>query len=156
MYIVIKPHHLLDIFKLYGKGLEKFIPDVRLNHDFYFIGNAVLENKVNKVKFTYGFDDICKPCDYLKDTVCIGEFEYDGAVYKKNSYNEKLDIRLVNALGLEYNKTYEFNDIVKFISERLNFELINSVWSICSLDDNTSRYLYTKKGMDKYIQKISG
>lgn len=23
--IVIKPHHLLDIFKLYGKGIENFI-----------------------------------------------------------------------------------------------------------------------------------
>ena len=35
--IVIKPHHLLDIFKLYGKGIENFIPDKNYNHNFYLI-----------------------------------------------------------------------------------------------------------------------
>ena len=40
MDIVIKPHHLLDIFKLYGKGIENFVPDKNYNHNFYFIGNV--------------------------------------------------------------------------------------------------------------------
>ena len=54
--IVIKPHHLLDIFKLYGKGIENFIPDKNYNHNFYLIGNAVIRNEVNKIRFTYSYD----------------------------------------------------------------------------------------------------
>lgn len=33
--LVIKPHHLLDIFKLYGRGVETFVPDDKYKHDFY-------------------------------------------------------------------------------------------------------------------------
>ena len=54
--IVIKPHHLLDIFKLYGKGIENFIPDKNYTHNFYLIGNAVIRNEVNKIRFTYSYD----------------------------------------------------------------------------------------------------
>lgn len=66
MDIIIKPHHLLDIFKLHGKGINKFIPDEKFNHDFYLIGNAVIENRVKRIKFTYNYDNICEPCNYLK------------------------------------------------------------------------------------------
>lgn len=149
--IIIKPHHLLDIFKLYGKGIEKFIPDEKYNHNFYSIANSVIENKISKIQFTYGFDDICKPCDFLKDTVCIDEFKYDGIVYKKNSYNEKLDIRLIRALDLKIDKIYEFSYIINILNDKLNLELINLVWYSCNLDDNKLRYNYTKKGIEKYV-----
>lgn len=95
MDITIKPHHLLDIFKSYGKGIEKFVPDEKYNHNFYFIGNAVIDNEIDNVEFTFGFDDICKPCNYLKENICIDEFYYNDNVYQKNNYNEKLDIRLI-------------------------------------------------------------
>ena len=33
--IIIKPHHFIDIIKLYGAGIERFIPDEPMGHDFY-------------------------------------------------------------------------------------------------------------------------
>lgn len=98
--IVIKPHHLLDIFKLYGKGIENFIPDKNYNHNFYLIGNAVIRNEVNKIRFTYSYDDICKPCYYLKNSVCSDYFSANGVDISKNKFNEKLDIRLMKLLNL--------------------------------------------------------
>lgn len=64
LHIIIKLQHLLDIFKLYGKGLENFMNDKNFNHDFYLIRNSVIENKVDGIQFTYSHDDICKPCKY--------------------------------------------------------------------------------------------
>ena len=89
--IVIKPHHLLDIFKLYGKGIENFIPDKNYNHNFYLIGNAVIRNEVNKIRFTYSYDDICKPCYYLKNSVCNDYFSVNGVDINKNKYNRPPD-----------------------------------------------------------------
>ena len=37
----IKPHHFLDILKLYGNGLESFTEDQRYGHDFWKIGNLI-------------------------------------------------------------------------------------------------------------------
>ena len=31
--IIIKPHHFIDIIKLYGAGIERFIPDEPMGHD---------------------------------------------------------------------------------------------------------------------------
>ena len=155
MDITIKPHHLLDIFKSYGKGIEKFVPDEKYNHNFYFIGNAVIDNEIDNVEFTFGFDDICKPCNYLKENICIDEFYYNDNVYQKNNYNEKLDIRLIRLLNIEFNKTYEFKDMIKLLYNNLSLELINLVWYSCNQKENEIRYHFTREGINKFITKHS-
>lgn len=42
--IKIKPHHFIDIIKLYGKGVNKFIPDMNYKHDFYSVANEIISN----------------------------------------------------------------------------------------------------------------
>lgn len=32
--ILIKPHHFIDIIKLYGSGIDRFVPDEKMGHDF--------------------------------------------------------------------------------------------------------------------------
>ncbi len=46
--ITIKPHHFMDIIKLYGAGIESFVPDEKLGHDFYRIGNLRLSPNLCK------------------------------------------------------------------------------------------------------------
>ncbi len=147
--LIIKPHHLLDIFKLYGKGIERFVPNETYNHNFYLIGNAVIEDKINKVTFTYGCDDICKPCVCLKHGICEDTFLYKEIVYNKNSYNERLDKRL----DLDLCKIYEFSYIIYLFHTKVDLELINFVWNSNTCGENESRYEYIEKGLDKYIIK---
>ena len=149
MDIVIKPHHLLDIFKLYGKGIENFVPDKNYNHNFYFIGNAVIRNEVNKICFTYSYDDICKPCYHLKNSVCSDYFSADGVDINKNEYNEKLDIRLMKLLNLKFDEIYEFKDIIELFNSEVSLKLINLAWYSSNQDDNKIRYELTKKGIYK-------
>lgn len=155
MDITIKPHHLLDIFKLYGKGIEKFVPDEKYDHNFYFVGNAVVGNEIDKVEFTYGCDDICKPCNYLKQNICIDTFSYNDIIYQKNDYNEKLDITLIRLLDIEFNKVYKFKDIIKLLDNKLDLELINLVWHGCNEKENEIRYHFTREGINKFMTKHS-
>jgi hypothetical protein len=45
--IRIKPHHFLDIIKLYGRGIEKFVPDQDYHHHFYAVANEIIKNPTN-------------------------------------------------------------------------------------------------------------
>ena len=153
MDIVIKPHHLLDIFKLYGKGIENFIPDKNYNHNFYLIGNAVIRNEVNKIRFTYSYDDICKPCYYLKNSVCSNYFSANGVDINKNKFNEKLDIRLMKLLNLKFDEIYEFKDIIELFNSEVSLKLINLAWYSSNQDDNKIRYELTKKGIENFLSK---
>lgn len=149
--LLIKPHHLLDIFKLYGRGVERFVPDEKHRHDFYVAGNRVIGNKVGEVRFTYGNDDICKPCVCLRQGVCGDRFVYGGAEYSKNQYNEELDRRLIDRLGLETDKGYKFSDVVPWIYGKLSLDLIEYVWRDREREENESRYEDTRRGMEKYL-----
>ena len=42
--ILIKPHHFIDIIKLYGSGIDRFVPDEKMGHDFYKVANEIIEN----------------------------------------------------------------------------------------------------------------
>ena len=60
--ITIKPHHFMDISKLYGGGIEVFVPDERMGHDFYQVANRVLAEPGLALRLTVEGDDICQPC----------------------------------------------------------------------------------------------
>lgn len=69
-------------------------------------------NRIKTVMFTYGCDDICGPCVCLKEGVCGDTFCYEGIEHGKNSYNEILDKRLMDRMGLEFGGVYEFSAVV--------------------------------------------
>ncbi len=57
--MVIKPHHFMDIIKLYGGGIQVFVPDTDYGHDFYRAANEIIGNHRIQIKVTSGADDIC-------------------------------------------------------------------------------------------------
>ena len=69
--MVIKPHHFMDIIKLYGGGIQVFVPDTDYGHDFYRAANEIIGNHRIQIKVTSGADDICGPCRFLgSDKTC--------------------------------------------------------------------------------------
>ena len=47
--ILIKPHHFIDIIKLYGSGIDRFVPDEKMGHDFYKVANEIIDNPSVKI-----------------------------------------------------------------------------------------------------------
>ena len=50
--ILIKPHHFIDIIKLYGSGIDRFVPDEKMGHDFYNVANEIIDNPSIDLKLT--------------------------------------------------------------------------------------------------------
>ncbi len=44
--LLLKPHHFLDIMKLYGAGVNYFTPDLRYGHDFYRVWNKTIDRRI--------------------------------------------------------------------------------------------------------------
>ncbi len=79
--IKIKPHHFMDIIKLYGKGIEQFIPDDKYNHNFHYVANEIIKNHHIHIKITLDQDDICLPCKYLgREGRCIDSIDHINGV----------------------------------------------------------------------------
>ena len=100
--IKIKPHHFIDIIKLHGVGLEQFVPDLKMGHDFYKIGNEILQSPDIEIQLTLSADDICQPCIKLQNGKCIDPLTH----ISKEDYNLRLDQRIIKAFQLSLNQTY--------------------------------------------------
>ena len=84
--MVIKPHHFMDIIKLYGGGIQVFVPDTDYGHDFYRAANEIIGNHRIQIKVTSGADDICGPCRFLGSENMYGLY----FTYKGNPFQEQL------------------------------------------------------------------
>ena len=106
--MVIKPHHFMDIIKLYGGGIQVFVPDTDYGHDFYRAANEMIGNHRIQIKVTSGADDICdKTC-----TDCISHIK---GIRSKNSYNKMLDCRIMDILGLGEDAVYTAEELCRIM-----------------------------------------
>ncbi len=151
MTIIIKPHHLLDVFKLYNRGVYPLTPDLNYEHDFYLIGNLILDGKVDMVSLTIHSDDICKPCKHNKTGICMDSLEID-SFDKKEEYNRFIDKNLLQQFQLEEDLSYDLDKLLNLMTRKLSLELISEVWCYNSKEDNELRFVNTLNGIEKYIQ----
>lgn len=147
--IVIKPHHFLDIIKLYGSGIDFFVPDEKMGHDFFRIGNIILNNKNIMMKLTIDADDICTPCKYCKSSVCDDSLSGIGGYTKKDAYNKTLDKRIIEYFNLDLNKPYTPKELCEIYLSDLDF--IYKVWQEEDDEKTTRRYELFSNGAKKYV-----
>ena len=152
MTINIKPHHLLDIFKLYGRGVYPFVPDVNFKHDFYRIGNGIIDKDVEFITFTAKSDDICIPCIYCIDGVCVDSLTHS-EFKTKNDYNYAIDKNILSNFLLAENSRYEIISLLSNINNTISLELINKVWVWSDENDNKQRFANTVAGIRKFLYR---
>jgi hypothetical protein len=99
--IIIKLHHFLDIIKLYGSGLDHFVPAPDFGHDFYRVGNIILNNPDAIIELTIKGDDICIPCKYFDGEKCTGNSKNNFQYTKKENWNRFIYSRLFQKLNLK-------------------------------------------------------
>lgn len=145
--ITIKPHHFMDIIKLYGSGLEKFVPDLKMEHDFYKVGNAILENKNIQLTLTTQGDDICKPCVKYQE-YCIDELTHIPSFTSKNKYNITLDERIISLYHLE-EESYTALELCFILYTHK--EYIFDVWKEENDEITNKRFELFVKGAEKYL-----
>jgi len=151
--ILIKPHHFLDIIKLYGFGLNFFVPDPRYGHNFYKVGNLILRNPQTKIVLTTKADNICKSCKFLKNGKCtdkIRNFVYSS----KEEWNQIIDKRILNILNLKKGDTFTALEFCQLANQKLTSIVITEIWHERPEKETKKRTKYLLKGLNKYLRKF--
>ena len=149
--ILLKPHHFLDIIKLYGFGLILFIPDFRYGHNFYKVANLVLENPKSIIALTTQADDVCKPCRFLEDGKCTDRMR--NFIFSKEEWNQTIDKRILKHLGLKENDKLTALEFSKLAREKLTVEMIIRIWRERPEKETKKRVKHLLNGLNKYIRK---
>lgn len=149
MEITIKPHHFMDIIKLYGSGIEVFVPDERMHHDFYKIANLIMENHNILLNLTIDADHICAPCIMYNGHTCTDQLHHIANFDSKDAYNQLLDSRIMEQLELDKNKKYEANHLCAIMLKHHNS--IDTIWQEEADEVTRRRKELFIKGAEKYL-----
>lgn len=147
--ITIKPHHFLDMIKLHGAGLEVFVPDEKMGHDFYRVANEIMQNPQVQLTLTTDGDDVCKPCRFYQEhcTDAVGISGFAG----KDDYNKMLDTRLLSEYSLELSRTYTAEELCRIFYE--NPQRIFAVWQEEPDEQTERRYQLFCEGAERYLNQ---
>ncbi|MEG0276634.1 MAG: DUF1284 domain-containing protein [Coprobacillus sp.] len=149
--ITIKPHHFIDIIKLYGGGIEVFVPDEKMGHDFYKVANEIINNPDIGLRLTIHADDICQPCHCCQNGICDDGLSVIKGISKKDKYNKMLDQRIIDLLSLNIKHTYTALELCQLIHK--DSQIIFDVWKEEEDDLTQRRYELFCLGIKKYISK---
>lgn len=149
--IIIKPHHFMDIIKLFGSGIDVFVPDEKMQHDFYKIANEIIKNPQVKLSLTIDADDICQPCVQCINGICDDELPKTLGNIKKDDYNKRLDQRLIDYLHLNLKEQYTALSLCRIMYEKK--DIIFKVW--LEEDDKITqrRFELFQLGAKKYLKE---
>lgn len=147
--IVIKPHHFLDIIKLYGSGINVFVPDKEYGHDFYRVGNIILKNKKTSLVLTLNGDDICQPCKYFENGKCIDTSGNDKHYNSKEEWNKIIDTKLFDQLGLKEGQRITALHLCWIVNDKLRN--VYEIWEGEPPKKTKNRKKNLFEGVYKYI-----
>lgn len=137
--IIIKPHHFLDIIKLFGRGVEFFGPDEKYKHDFYSVANEIIANRNAELKITADSDDICSPCKYLGvNGLCTDNISHIDNITSKDEWNKILDRRIIKLAHIYEDSELTAAEFCKLLYSTKN--LIFEIWKEEEDSAKKSRY----------------
>lgn len=148
--IVIKPHHFMDIIKLYGSGIKVFMPDQKMGHDFYKVANTIIDNPTTVLQLTIESDAICQPCKMLKRQICSDGVCGIEHTISKDQYNKMLDKRIITTLSLSLTNTYTAKELCMIMYQ--GKECIFDVWQEEDQNSTNKRYELFVQGATKYLK----
>ena len=108
-----RPHHLIDIITQYGAG-QPFVPS-DYGHAVHAVAAEVIGNPDVSIEFGVGADDICFPCKHLIDGRCDDVINYFDPPTSKQDYNDALDEKLLEFLGMEEGQVMSFREYVSVL-----------------------------------------
>ncbi len=113
--IKLRPHHLLDIVRVYEPGRE-IEPAESGNavHEITRIVDTALETKV---AFVMDPDDICRPCSHLQpDGVCERVLTKLDPPQPMQQYNDRLDGELFRHLDMREGETMSIREFLEKVA----------------------------------------
>ena len=115
--MALRPHHVLDIISDWGNGAA-FKPHP-YGHNVHGVAAALLADTSVKVKWIIGADAICAPCVHLRpDGSCDDVLDQVEGRPPKQAYNDALDAKVFDYLGLEPGAVTTFREHLERVNSR--------------------------------------
>jgi hypothetical protein len=150
MIIKIRPHHFFDVIKLYGKGIDHFVPDKYYHHDFYKIANEIVGNDQLELFLTVGADDICGPCKYQGiNKKCEDTISHIVGIGSKDRWNEIIDRRIIEKTRIGDERKIAAKEYCRILLDHI--EMVYRVWEEESEGQKITRYEAFLNGAKKYL-----
>ena len=154
--ILVKPHHVLDIIKLYGAGYKKFVPDPAYGHDFFRVGNTILQKPNQKIKLTIKADDMCKPCKFNKNGSCADVVTNSKGFTSKQEWNKTIDTRLFSLFSFKEGDKMTVKEFYIRAKEKLTKKAIEKIWKERPKSETIRRVALLQKGLEDYCAPSKG
>jgi hypothetical protein len=113
----VRPHHLIDIIAQYGAG-QPFEPSA-YGHAVHTVAAEVIANPGVRLEFGVGADDICAPCRHLVSGRCDDVIHTLDPPVRKQDYNDALDQRLLELLGMTEGECMTFEEYLALLRTHL-------------------------------------
>jgi len=115
----LRPHHLLDIVTYIGHG-RSFEP-----HPFGAavpqVAGSIRADVDQQVQFVIGPDDICQPCERLRDDGrCDRVLDVFDPPRGMSEYNDELDGRLMALLGMAEGETISAREFLEKVNQEVS------------------------------------
>ncbi len=115
----LRPHHILDIIR--NIGHERPPVPHEYGHLVHTITLRMLEDVDVECRLVVANDDICGPCRMLKsDGSCADVLAQLDEPISKQAYNDELDRRLLDFLGIGENEVLVLRDYLAMVAKRLD------------------------------------
>ncbi len=116
--IKLRPHHVLDIISDYGHGQQ--FKQHEYGHALHVVADSIIADLDQNVEFIIGADEICKPCKHLlHDGECDDVLHQVYPPKQKQKYNDELDEKLFNYLGIPKNSIMTIRKYLEIVDELL-------------------------------------
>jgi hypothetical protein len=114
----LRPHHVLDIISGYGQGVD-FMPHP-YGHAVHTVARSILSDLDLDLEFMIGADEICRPCTHLRsDGRCDDVLSQLDPPISKQKYNDDLDKRLLDYLGLATSSVMTVRKYLEIVAKNL-------------------------------------
>ncbi len=121
--INIRIHHFFDIIRDYGSG--KIIQPHPYGHSLHLISQKITSSEIKEMRLVIECDAICENCNKLVDNHCIDTISHRKDFKLKELFNNYLDNRIMNALGLKKGQTITCAQLINLSDQYLdNIEYI--------------------------------
>ena len=141
----LRPHHVLDIVSSYGHD-EAFKPH-EYGHAVHTVARSIIADIDQTVEFIVGADEICKPCKHLHpEGKCDDVLLQFTPPASKQEYNDNLDNKLFEYLGLSINSVITMRRYLELVNSR-----IPGIEQVCThpREDPALRLAGLKQGLIK-------
>ncbi len=141
----IRIHHFFDIIRDYGSG--KKLIEHPYGHSLHIIAKKIINLEITEMKLVVESDDICNNCNKLLCNHCIDTITHRDDFKLKEQFNNYLDNRIMETLGLEKKQIVKFSQLINL--SNLYLDNIEYIYLGNDIEHTKIRKSNVEKGIEK-------